>query len=214
MRVLSLPAAVLAAALGVSGAARAAEPELVLFDTVVDFNRDGLADQAALIVTGAQTSGWEHKAGFAYPLGPARGVELAFYPGAGAGPLDVAAPAAFRLPYLVDEGRFDWVQSLEATAQGSLKVSTAFAPGASDTAEQVLTLVWRKGAPWVAGYTIGWERRDGAGTCDVNLLTGKALLTEGVDPGGPAKRLKGRFKAVPLSGWSEKTRPKVCDGRG
>jgi hypothetical protein len=203
--------------LGIAAAAssgKADQGPKPLFDAVLDFDRDGAADRAVIILKGQSGTQPEQPDGYAYQLDTGESVELAIYLNGGSSPLDISKPASFVSDFLVDEGRFQWVQPMEVTAKGSLKIRTDYAPGASNTASQTLTLVWRGGRPVVAGYTIAWEGREDAGTCDVNLLTGKAMLFDGVDLSGPAKRLKGRFKPVPLEQWSEKSRPKVCDGMG
>ncbi len=182
-----------------------------LFDVVLDFDGDGAMDRAVIIATGEHDGDWDPLEGYAYGLQESEEVELAIYLGGGASPLDITKAPSFQAGYLVDEDQYSWIQPMDVTARNSLQLSTAYAPGASNTAEQVLTLVWRGGEPVVAGYSIGWETRNGAGTCDVNLLTGKALLFEGFDLSGPGKRLKGKFKPVPLRDWSEQTRPKACD---
>jgi hypothetical protein len=191
--------------------AEGANPPKALFDTVLDFDGDGVLDRAVILVTGAHDGDWDPLEGYAYSLQENEDVELAVYLGGGASPLDLAKTPDFRGAYLVHQDLYAWIQPMDVTPRNSLKLSTAYAPGASNTAEQILTLVWRGGEPVVAGYTIGWETRNGAGTCDVNLLTGKALLFEGIDLSGPGKSLKGKFNPVPLRNWSEQTRPKVCD---
>ncbi|NJM31414.1 MAG: hypothetical protein HC855_16205 [Rhizobiales bacterium] len=204
----------LLALLAIVSPSNADDRRSVLFDAVLDFDRDGTADRAAIILKGKRDDGWQQEEGYAYPLAGEDQVELVVFLGAGAEALELSRTPSFRSEFLVDERMFSWIQPMEVTSKGSLKLNSAYQPGASNTREQTLTLVWRSGEAVVAGYTIGWETREGAGTCDVNLLSGKAVLIEGIDPSGPAKRLEGSFKPVPLRKWSEKTRPKVCDELG
>ncbi len=72
-----------------------------------------------------------------------------------------------------------------------------------------LTIAWRNGEFWVAGYTHDWETPDSAGRCDINFLTGKGKLSKGINT--RPRPLKGRFRPVKLAHWQDDLhRPKAC----
>ncbi len=85
--------------------------------------------------------------------------------------------------------------------------------GCSNDYETFLTIAFRRGEFWVVGYTYEWETRDhGAGTCDINLATGKGTLSK---DGGKARAVKGRFAPVKLADWDEDKAPfKACGFKG
>ena len=70
--------------------------------------------------------------------------------------------------------------------------------GCSDDEEVTLTIVNRSGRMLVAGYRFDWDRRNGQGSCDINLLTGRATRTRGL--AGP-RPMQGRFRPVLLADW-------------
>ncbi|ABV95031.1 hypothetical protein Dshi_3298 [Dinoroseobacter shibae DFL 12 = DSM 16493] len=70
--------------------------------------------------------------------------------------------------------------SLEATSAGSLQVVTGNDSIGRERWSQTLTLAWRDDDLLLAGFTYGWrDTLDAANTgrCDVNLLTGRGVLT-------------------------------------
>lgn len=89
----------------------------------------------------------------------------------------------------------------------SLVISTGCG-GCSHDVSTTLTIVHRGGDFVVAGYTLAWDTRTGSGTCDVNFLTGRGMLSRN---GSKARPLTGKFTPVRLTDWSDVKRPKGCD---
>jgi hypothetical protein len=207
----SLASALLALLLLSQGEAVAADKREALYDVALDFNRDGVADRAVLVLEGPGRTDFSELSNERYGLSDDERIDLAIYFGGGSAPPDINKTADVFAPHVLAPERGDWVLVPEATGTGSLRLIHAIGWGSSNESDETLTLAWRAGRAVVAGYTVGWETRNGSGTCDVNLLSGKALLTEGVDEDGPKTALKGSFKPVPLEQWSEAARPKVCD---
>jgi hypothetical protein len=189
----------------------AADKREALYDTVLDFNTDGVPDRVALVLVGPGRSDFSEPTKERYSLSADEQIELVLYFGAGAAPLDISKPADIMSRTVVDGERGNWVLPPMATDRGSLQIVTAAGLGSANEIDHTVTIAWRNGAAVVAGYTVSWEYSDSAGTCDVNLLSGKAVLTEGVEDIGQNKKLKGSFKPIPLAKWSAKTRPTVCD---
>jgi hypothetical protein len=95
--------------------------------------------------------------------------------------------------------------SLEVAENGWLKVKSQNSSIGRDRWEQTLTVVYRKGAFRVAGYTHSYYdtlNPEAAGTCDVNLLTGR-----GTHKG---KTFKTVLQALPVSEWAQDTGPDEC----
>lgn len=95
--------------------------------------------------------------------------------------------------------------SLEVAENGWLKVKSQNSSIGRGRWEQSLTVVYRKGAFRVAGYTYSYYdtlNPEDHGTCDVNLLTGK-----GTHKG---KTFKTALKALPVNEWTQDTGPDEC----
>ena len=101
----------------------------------------------------------------------------------------------------------DAIEGLESAGKGSLIVKYGW--GGSNTYEAKLTIVHRRGAFWVAGFTKSWDRRDGIGSCDINFLTGKGVVSRG--PSGKDRPMGAKFKPVKLADWSPDKHAKACD---
>ena len=79
--------------------------------------------------------------------------------------------------------------------------------GCSNDYSTTLTIVYRGGEFLVGGYTYDWETRDTAGTCDINFLTGKGTLLDGIE--GPGEPMADKFMPVKLADWSETRGPRM-----
>ncbi len=133
--------------------------------------------------------------------------DLAIYLDAGTEAID-----ASRKPSFVKKGLADGTIATLETRGGSLRVQFGCG-GCSNDYETLLTIAFRRGEFWVVGYTYEWETRDfGAGTCDINLTTGKGTLSK---DGGKVRAVKGRFAPVKLADWDEDKAPfKACGFKG
>jgi hypothetical protein len=125
-----------------------------------DLNGDGLADRAELVMT--------DKGGMA---------DLLIFIGRRDGSQSLYATAR----EYVWVGGIGQQPELSTTARGSLQVVSMNEAIGRDRWRQTLTVAWRDGAFVLAGITYSWyDTLDlaNAGTCDVNLLTGKGELTK------------------------------------
>lgn len=156
------------------------------FETRLDMNGDGNLDRAVLVL--------DPEVGLA---------SLAIFMAAGAAELDPSRKPTFLKKDLPIAG----IVSLEGNENGSLAI-TYGCGGCSNDFETTLTIIYRGNEFLVAGYAFDWDTRDGAGSCDINYLTGKGTLTQGVD--GEAVAIKGEFKPEKLADWSDEKRPAAC----
>ncbi|MBN9670911.1 hypothetical protein [Roseibium aggregatum] len=94
---------------------------------------------------------------------------------------------------------------MEATEHGSLKIHSENSAIGRNRWEQVLTIAYRKNQFLVAGYTYSYYDTldpNGAGQCDVNLLTGKGNLN--------GKTFKTSLPSLPVAEWTMETQPREC----
>lgn len=210
MRLKSLFAIVVPLLLLGCPAAQAAEKRESLFDVAADFDGDGKADRAVLILQGpGRDMSWDLATGI-YPLADAETVDLAIYLGAGDAPVDLEKSPTILKQGIIDKERTRWVQSLAVTPARSLKVGSNYQPGSSHDFEETLTIAYRKGQFYVVGFDTFWENPNDIGNCQINLTTGKGRVGVG-EVGGTKRVFKLKTKAVPLPAWSKKTRPGECD---
>ncbi len=161
-----------------------------LHEVALDIDNDGKMDRAALVrtpITDASTF-----------------ISIQdIYSGLGDDKLDLT-----RKPTVLKQAiATNLVLALESRAKGSLIVSYGCG-GCSNDWAATLTIAHRSGNFVVAGYTLDWDTRNGAGKCDVNFLTGKGTLQRG---SAKAKPLRGKFASIKLADWSEEKRPKACE---
>jgi hypothetical protein len=157
-------------------------------ELTLDMDDDGTADRAVIVPDPESTD-----------------IDLSIYLGVGYGKL-----APWGKPSFQRQGfPLDWpLLAVERKGKASL-VITSGCGGCSNDYSTTLTIVYRGGEFLVGGYTYEWETRDSAGTCDIDFLTGKGTLLEGIE--GEGKPLAGTFAPVKLADWSDETRPKECD---
>jgi hypothetical protein len=155
-------------------------------EVVFDIDQDGRPDRAALVRSAATS-----------------GLDLYVFSGAGDEKLDLSRKPTFLKTNLAT----NLVLAFAQRSKGSLIVTTGCG-GCSNDWSITLTIVHRGGDYLVAGFTHEWETRNGAGTCDVNFLTGKGTLTRN---GTKARPLVGKFAPVKLADWSDKKYPIACD---
>ena len=156
-------------------------------EVTLDMDKDGRMDRAALVRHPDHAQ-----------------ADLYIYLAAGDEKLDLSRKPTFLKKDLTAEG----ILSLESKGEGSL-VFTYGCGGCSNDYGTSLTIVHRGGKFLVAGFTYAWDTRTGMGSCDINFLTGKGVITRGLD--GAGKRIKGKFTPVLLADWSDDKRPKACD---
>jgi len=168
--------------------AQTALDDYVFLDVALDMDGDGKTDRAVL-------SGGN---------GRLFNKDLSIYLDAGEGPIDPARQPSFSRKGLAD----GTVAFLEVGKnKSSLKVQYGCG-GCSNDYETILTIIHRKGEFIVAGYTLAWETRDnGAGNCDINLLTGRGIVSKN---GGKERTVKARVGAVKLADWDDEKAPGVC----
>ena len=154
----------------------------------LDMDDDGTADRVVVVPDPESTD-----------------IDLSIYLGGGYGKL-----APWSKPSFQRQGfELDWpLLAVEKKGNDAL-VITSGCGGCSNDYSTTLTIVHRGGEFLVGGYTYEWETRDSAGTCDIDFLTGKGTLLEGID--GDGKPLAGTFVPVKLADWSDDTVPKECD---
>ena len=154
----------------------------------LDMDDDGTMDRVAVVPDPESTN-----------------IDLSIYLGVGDGKLDPSRKPAFRRQGFA----LDWpLLAVESKGKGSLVIASGCG-GCSNDYSTTLTIVYRGGEFLVGGYTYEWETRESAGTCDINFLTGKGTMLEGIE--GDGKPLAGTFAPVKLADWSDDTRPKACD---
>ncbi len=125
-----------------------------------DLNGDGLTDRAELVMI--------DKGGMA---------DLLIYTGQTDGSQSLSATSR----EYVWVGGIGQQPELSATERGSLQVISMNEAIGRDRWRQTLTVAWRDGAFVLAGITYSWyDTLDlaNAGTCDVNLLTGRGELVK------------------------------------
>jgi hypothetical protein len=159
----------------------------VLFDIALDFDHGGTLDRALVVQDPASI----YTALYIY-LGDVGG-----------------APDLSRKPSFVKKDlTTDPVTGLEKSRNGALTVKYGRVGLGSNQYEMRLTVVYRRGAFWVARFAKDWDMRDGSiGHCDINFLTGKGVASRG---NGKPKPIKTKFKAFKLAGWSQDAQPKAC----
>jgi hypothetical protein len=176
-----------------------------LFEIALDIDHDGKMDRAVLV--GVEGRGFYAPDRDWFMIGAAERVDLYIYLGAGDAPLDLSRQPSFLKKDIVVGGRQNQIFPLEAR-NGSLIVKTAYNLH-SDWAPETLTIVHRKGAFLVAGFSRSTDRKgDAPGSCEINFLTGRGVVSKGAD--GKARRLKERFKPVELAAWQAQAALKAC----
>ena len=206
LRARCLIAAVAGATAAVLPARAQDKPLTVLYEIALDIDRDGKPDRAALVAR--EGEGFYSAARDWFMLGPGEQADLYVYLGVGDAPVDLARAPSLIKPGIANAERNNQIFPLEASDKGSLKVKTAYNLF-SNYAEETLTVVQRNGAFVVGGLTASFEWKSGEqGSCDINYLSGKATAATGAD--GKPRALRGTFKPVNLSDWSQKDYPKAC----
>jgi hypothetical protein len=169
-----------------------------LSEVTLDIDRDGKLDRAVLV--GDPESEY---------------VDLYIYLAAGDEKLDLSRRSNFLKKEITEGSIFD--RGLASKSKGSLSVTSCYGCGANKSWNETLTIVHRGDEFLVAGYTRDWDwnshTSDGnvetlMGSCDINFLTGKGVVSEELEEGKP---LKGKFKPIKLSDWSAEKRPKACE---
>ena len=154
-------------------------------EAVLDIDRDGRLDRAVLV---------------RHPSGPA--ADLLIFLGAGSEALDPSRRPDIRKDNLAN----GHAMQLEINGKGSLRIHYGCG-GCSNDYETTLTIVYRRGDFFVAGFSYNWETREGVGSCDVNFLTGKGVRSREL---AKARPIKAKFALVRLAEWSGDKEPKAC----
>lgn len=154
-------------------------------EIALDIDRDGRPDRATLI---------------RHPTGASADLSIDLAAG---GETNVSGRPAILKKDIAD----GQVMRLVSKGRGSLVIQYGCG-GCSNDFETALTIVHRDGEFWVAGFRREWETRDhGAGSCDINFLTGRGVRSQ---EQGKARPIEGKFSPVRLADWSAEKRPKAC----
>ena len=167
--------------------AQANQTPKTLFEVALDIDRDGKMDRA-LLVEGSEPGS----------------LDLYLYLAAGDEKPDLS-----KTPDLLSKDIAGGFGGLEAKDNGSLLV-TYGCGGCSNSNDFTLTIVYRNSEYLIAGFTLDWDTRQGAGSCDINYLTGKGVVSEGIDETNP-KPLKGKFTPIKLADWTHEMGSEACD---
>jgi hypothetical protein len=124
--------------------------------------------------------------------------DIAIYLGSGGDKFEPSLTPSFFRGDLTVEGI---LIAFESKGRGSLLI-TYGCGGCSNDYSTTLTIVHRRGEFLVGGVTYDWDTRNGIGSCDINFLTGKGVLTSGLAPDQTIKTLQGRFAPIKLAKWS------------
>jgi hypothetical protein len=197
--------AIRAAVAAVTLAAASPAQAEALFEIALDIDHDGKTDRAVLV--GREGVGFYAPDRDWFMFGADERAALYIYLGAGDVPLDLARKPSLLKPGIVRGERQNQIFPLKAR-NGALIITTAYNLY-SNWAQETLTIVHRKGAFLVGGFSRGVDMKSGEqGSCDINFLTGKGVAQKGAD--GKARPLRQRFKPVKLSAWSARSIPKAC----
>jgi hypothetical protein len=197
--------------------ARAEVKSEPLYEISLDLDDDGIADRAVLVLNGPGRTDFGPLTSERFGLFEDESVDLYIYLGLGDARVDLSKPPSFVKKAIVDTERTNWVQPLESNERGSLQAIFVYGWGASKTWGEMLTIVFRGGEFLVGGYSKDWDWNthlaDGTvettmGGCDINYLTGKAVLSNDLDETRP---MHGTFKPVKLADWSYALVPEGCD---
>lgn len=168
-------------------AERASSPE-VLGNITLDIDKDGKLDRAALV---------ENNVDSAY-------VDLYLYLGGGGDALDLSRKPTVIKRHLISGHVYD----MGSNSKSSLLVSGGCG-GCTNDYETKLTIVYQGGKFLIGGFSEDWDLRDeGIGSCDINYLTGKGVVSHGLPERN--KPIWATFKPVTLADWSETSAPKGC----
>lgn len=195
------------------------KPKLeALYEITLDIDQDGKMDRAVLVLVGPGRTDFHPLTQERYGLSEGESVDLYLYLAVGDEKLDLSRQPAFLKKKIVDPEQTPWIQPLETNGNGSLIVTSVYGWGASQTWGETLTIVQRGGEFLVAGYTKDWDWNnhlsDGnvettIGGCDINFLTGKGIVSQGLDE--EEKPIEGKFTPVKLADWSDYKRSEACD---
>jgi hypothetical protein len=157
------------------------------FEVSLDMDHDGKTDRAVMTR--------QAEAGLA---------DLSIYLGVGDGKLAPSTKPTFLKTGLTAEG----IIQLDDDDSGAL-LFTYGCGGCSNDYETTLTIAYRDGEFLVAGYIYAWETREAIGSCEIDYLAGKGVMTEGLD--GAGIEIKEKFTPVKLADWSDDKRPRACE---
>ena len=117
-----------------------------------------------------------------------------------------------RLHHL-DKQRFPGQRPELALAEnGSVQVISMNDSIGRDRWELTLTIAYRQDAYRVAGFTFRWRdtiENDNNGVCDLNLLTGRGLLSRN---GGPETPIRTTQAPLPVTAWKDDMGPPPACG--
>lgn len=129
-------------------------------------------------------------------------VNLYIYLAIGPEPIDSSRPPTFFKKDLMVER----ILGLASKNKRSLVIKYGCG-GCSNDYETTLTIAHIGGEFLVAGFTLAWDTRNGIGSCDINFLTGKGVVSRGL---AKSKPIKEKFAPIKLADWSVTTRPAGC----
>ena len=101
---------------------------------------------------------------------------------------------------------------LDLAPNGSVQLISMNESIGRDRWELTLTIAYRADAYRVAGFTYRWRdtiENDNNGVCDLNLLTGRGLLSHN---GGPERPIRTALPALPITAWKDDIGPPPACG--
>jgi hypothetical protein len=220
LRNAALPWIVALATIPMAALADAGLKREALYELALDIDNDGRMDRAVLVLVGPGRTDFDPLSDERYGLSDDESVDLYVYLSSGDEKVDLSQKPAVLKTDIVDPEQTQFVFPLESTANGSLTVGSCYGCGAMKSWEEALTIVQGGGEFLVARYTRDWEWgshiRTGdswdvetiVGGCDIDFLTGKGVVSDGLDENRPLERT---FKPVRLADWSAGNRPEACE---
>ena len=207
MTQLLLPILVAASAWAASACLAAAQ-ESVLYDLTLDVDKDGSMDRAVLVLVGPSPAEFTDAAKEFYILAEGERADLYVYLGGGDADLDISQQPDLLKESLVTSDQLKFAMPLGTNSKGSLNVVSSNGFGNTGNVTETLTIVYRDSRFLVAGLEVDWSLREDSSECSINFLSGKAVKRLNDEKG---LVLKARFKPIPLTDWSDETRPTVCE---
>jgi hypothetical protein len=175
----------------------------ILYDTVVDLDRNGQPDRVVLFLVDSGRRDAANPDKEVYMLGEGDRADLLIY-------LNGTTIPTFRKENVVSPGHLAFVLPPKVSGKGSLGIVSSNGFGNTFNTTETLTIVYREGKFLVGGWAQDFynSREDASSHCSINYLAGKAVKR--MNSGGDVP-LQGRFRPVALADWDISTQPPVCE---
>lgn len=184
----------------------AAPREDVLFEVSADFDKNGVADRAALVLLQNDSSAVFVPPVDTFIVEDGQRVDLLIF-------LNQSVQPSLRKEAVVTPDGLRFAMPLETNGRGSLHVITSNGFGNTFNTTETLTIAYRDSQFIVAGFATDWYAREEGGHCSINFLSGKAIQRG--NNNAKNQTIKGDFKQkISLAEWSTETKPKACENLG